>query len=148
MDPNESGNLIKNFVVQNAPGANETATVAQVIQAILTQFGLSPAQLIAALSKVEDFADSGLDLTAADNGKIYRCTAAVDIVVTTPEEDPGVPFSVAFIQGHVGGAVVFNAAAGTTLQSYNDLNATAGIHAWASLIRVAANTYNLSGTLA
>lgn len=136
-----ASNTVRRIPAQDLGDPVDNATVVGAIET-------DPAAIIAALSDVEDYADPELVLTAADNGKIYRCTNGADIVVTTPEDDPGGPFSVAFIQGHAGGAVVFNAAAGTTLQSYNDLNATAGIHAWASIIRVAANTYNLSGTLA
>lgn len=146
MDPNESGNLIKNFVVQNAPGANETATIAQVIQAVLTQFGLNPAQLIAALSEVTPLTGAGTTLTLEDNGKIFSVQTDVDHVIDLPEEDPGVPFSVAFIQAGVQ-SVVFSGTNGT-INAYNSATGTAGQHAWASLIRTGVNTYNLSGTLA
>jgi hypothetical protein len=45
------------------------------------------------------------------------------------------------------GQVTITAGDGTTLNSFGSLVKTAGLHAPASIIRVAAATYNLSGNL-
>jgi len=101
---------------------------------------------ITALSNVTDTASTSITLTAADSGKILRCTASTAVTINMPSTDPAGNFSVAVIRSGTG-SVTF-AANGKTLNSYNNALAIAGQHAWASVIRVAANTYNLSGTLA
>ena len=101
---------------------------------------------ITALSNVTDTASTSITLTAADSGKILRCTSSSAVTINMPSTDPAGNFSVAVIRAGTG-TVTF-AANGKTLNSYNNLLAIAGQHAWASVIRVAANTYNLSGTLA
>lgn len=101
---------------------------------------------ITALSNVTDTASTSITLTAADSGKILRCTASSAVTINMPSTDPAGNFSVAVIRAGTG-SVTF-AANGKTMNSYNNALAIAGQHAWASVIRVAANTYNLSGTLA
>lgn len=101
---------------------------------------------ITALSNVTDTASTSITLTAADSGKILRCTASTAVTINMPSTDPAGNFSVAVIRGGTG-SVTF-AANGKTLNSYNNALSIAGQYAWASVIRVAANTYNLSGTLA
>ena len=101
---------------------------------------------ITALSNVTDTASTSITLTAADSGKILRCTSSSAITINMPSTDPAGNFSVAVIRAGTG-AVTF-AANGKTLNSYGNLLSIAGQHAWASVIRVAADTYNLSGTLA
>jgi hypothetical protein len=101
---------------------------------------------ITALSNVTDTASTSITLTAADSGKILRCTSSSAVTINMPSTDPAGNFSVAVIQAGTG-TVTF-AANGKTLNSYGNLLSIAGQHAWASVIRVAADTYNLSGTLA
>ena len=101
---------------------------------------------ITALSNVTDTASTSITLTAADSGKILRCTSSSAVTINMPSTDPAGNFSVAVIRAGTG-TVTF-AANGKTLNSYSNLLAIAGQHAWASVIRVAADTYNLSGTLA
>jgi hypothetical protein len=105
----------------------------------------SPAA-VTALSTITDTDETTINLVAADSGKILRCTSGSAVTVNMPSTDPGGNFSVAVIRAGTG-SVTF-AANGKTLNSYSGALAIAGQHAWASLIRVAANTYNLSGTLA
>jgi hypothetical protein len=150
MDPNESGNLIKNFVVQIASGANETATAAQAalkLAGSAAEESSVAAAFVTGLSQITELTGSGTTLTKAHSGNIYMVQTDVDHVIDLPEDDPGGPFSVAFIQAGNGGQIVFSATNGT-INSYNGLLTTAGQHAWASLIRTGVNTYNLSGTLA
>jgi hypothetical protein len=101
---------------------------------------------ITALSNVTDTASTSITLTTADSGKILRCTSSSAVTINMPSTDPAGNFSVAVIRAGTG-TVTF-AANGKTLNSYGDLFSIAGQHAWASVIRVAADTYNLSGTLA
>jgi hypothetical protein len=101
---------------------------------------------ITALSNVTDTASTSITLTAADSGKILRCTASSAVTINMPSTDPAGNFSVAVIRAGTG-SVTF-AANGKTINSYNNALSIAGQHAWASVIRVASNTYNLSGTLA
>ena len=101
---------------------------------------------ITALSNITDTASTSITLTAADSGKMLRCTSSSAVTINMPSTDPAGNFSVAVIRAGTG-TVTF-AANGKTLNSYNNLLAIAGQHAWASVIRVAADTYNLSGTLA
>lgn len=133
-------NTIRRIPAQDLGGLATNATVVAAIED-------DPAAVVTALSQITALTGSGTTLTAADNGKIFSVQTDVDHVIDLPEDDPGGPFSVAFIQAGNGGAVVFSDTNGT-INSYNGLLATAGQHAWASLIRVAANTYNLSGNLA
>lgn len=101
---------------------------------------------ITALSNVTNTASTSITLTAADSGKILRCTSSSAVTINMPSTDPAGNFSVAVIREGTG-TVTF-AANGKTINSYNNLLSIAGQHAWASVIRVAADTYNLSGTLA
>jgi hypothetical protein len=103
-----------------------------------------PAQ-ITALSNITDISSTTINLTAADSGKILRCTSSSAVTINMPSTDPAGNFTVAVIQAGVG--MVTFAANNNTLNSYNSVYSIAGQHAWASVIRVAPNTYNLSGTL-
>jgi hypothetical protein len=107
----------------------------------------NPSELIASISSIIDLdLDDDYTLTAADNGKIYRLINSVPVVIGMPDDDPGGNFSVAFVRQGTG-SVTFDGN-GNDLLSYNDLTDIAGLHAWASVIRVGLNQYNLSGTLA
>lgn len=124
------------------PLSHDSVTNPNVVAAI----GDGPADVVTGLSTVTDTDATTINLVAADSGKILRCTSSSSVTINMPSSDPGGNFSVAVIRAGTG-SVTF-AANGKTLNSYNSLLAIAGQHAWASLIRVAANTYNLSGTLA
>jgi hypothetical protein len=132
-------NTIRRIPAQELGGQ---ATNATVVAAIAD----GPAAVVTALSTITDTDATTINLTAADSGTIKRCTSSSPVTINMPSTDPGGNFSVAFIRAGTG-SVTF-AANGKTLNSYNGLLAIAGQHAWASLIREAANTYNLSGTLA
>jgi len=132
-------NTIRRIPAQDLGGLATNATVVAAIEE-------DPAAVVTALSVVTDTASTTINLTAADSGKILRCTSGSSVTINMPSTDPGGNFSVAVIRAGTG-SVTF-AANGKTLNSYNSLLSIAGQHAWASLIRVAANSYNLSGTLA
>lgn len=134
-----ASNTIRRIPAQDLGGL---ATNATVVAAIAD----GPAAVVTALSTVTNTSDTTINLVAADSGKILRCTSGSSVTINMPSTDPGGNFSIAVIRAG-SGSVTF-AANGKTLNSYNSLLSIAGQHAWASLIRVAANTYNLSGTLA
>jgi hypothetical protein len=100
---------------------------------------------ITALSNITDNGSTTINLTIADSGKIIHCTSPYAVTINMPSTDPGGNFTVAVIRGGLG-MVTFNAN-GKTLNSYNSVYSIAGQHAWASVIRVAPNAYNLTGTL-
>jgi hypothetical protein len=132
-------NTIRRIPAQDLGGLATNATVVAAIED-------DPAAVVTELSVITDTSSTTISLVAADSGKILRCTSSSSVTINMPSTDPGGNFSVAVIRAGTG-SVTF-AANGKTLNSYNSLLAIAGQHAWASLIRVAANTYNLSGTLA
>ena len=103
-----------------------------------------PAQ-ITALSNITSTSSTTINLTAADSGKILRCTSSDVVTINMPSTDPGGNFTVAVIRSGTG-TVTF-AANGKTLNSYNNMLTIAGQHAWASVIREDVDVYNLSGTL-
>jgi len=103
-----------------------------------------PAQ-ITALSNITSTGSTTINLTAADSGKILRCTSSDVVTINMPSTDPGGNFTVAVIRSGTG-TVTF-AANGKTLNSYNNMLTIAGRHAWASVIREDVDVYNLSGTL-
>jgi hypothetical protein len=106
-----------------------------------------PAATVTGLSNIIDLdLDDDYTLTIADSGNIYRLINSVPVVIGMPSDDPGGNFSVAFVRQGTG-SVTFDGN-GSDLLSYNDLTEIAGLHAWASVIRVGLNQYNLSGTLA
>jgi hypothetical protein len=121
--------------------ADELMTGTKIAEAVAS----NPPPTITALSTITVTAATTINLTAADSGKIYYCTASSPVTINMPENDPGGPFSVAFIRGD---ASVTFAPNGHDILSYNGLLSIAGQHAWASLIRVDEHQYNLSGTLA
>lgn len=100
---------------------------------------------ITALTNITDTSDTTINLTIADSGKIIHCTSPYAVTINMPSTDPNGNFTVAVIQGGLG--MVTFSANGKTLNSYNSLYSIAGQHAWASVIRVAPNIYNLTGTL-
>jgi hypothetical protein len=103
-----------------------------------------PAQ-ITALTNITSTSSTTINLTAADSGKILRCTSSDVVTINMPSTDPGGNFTVAVIRSGTG-TVTF-AANGKTLNSYNNMLTIAGQHAWASVIREDVDVYNLSGTL-
>lgn len=124
------------------PLSHDSVTNPNVVAAI----GDGPAAVVTALSTITDTDATTINLVAADSGKILRCTSSSSVTINMPSTDPDGNFSVAVIRAGTG-SVTFSAN-GKTLNSYGSALAIAGQHAWASLIRVAADTYNLSGTLA
>lgn len=106
---------------------------------------LGDARYLQIAATVVDNAGTSIALVAADSGKTIRCTAATAVTVTMPASDP-VGFNVMVIQGGVG-QITFVAGGGNTLQSYGALVKTAGQYASASILRVAAATYNIGGAL-
>lgn len=94
-----------------------------------------------------DTASTAFSLSAGTySGTILRCTAATAVTITVPG-DLGAGFNCLIIQGGAG-QITFATSGGATINSFGALTKTAGQHASASLIRVAASTYNLSGNLA
>lgn len=94
---------------------------------------------------VANNAATSITLTDADNNKIVRCTASSAVTITVPST-LAAGFSCMVIQAGAG-QVTFAAGSGATLNSFGNLLKTAGQHAPASLIRVGAGIYNLSGNL-
>ena len=95
---------------------------------------------------VTDNAGTSITLADTDNNKVVRCTASSAVTVTVPST-LAAGFSCMVIQAGAG-QVTFVAGSGATLNSFGNLLKTAGQHAPASLIRVGAGIYNLSGNLA
>lgn len=94
---------------------------------------------------VADNANTAITLADSDNNAIIRCTSASAVTVTIPST-LAAGFSCMVIQGGVG-QITIAADSGTTLNSFGALVKTAGLHAPASIIRVEAGVYNLSGNL-
>jgi len=94
---------------------------------------------------IGDNANTSITLADADNNTVVRCTAATAVTLTVPST-LAAGFSCMVIQSGAG-QITVTAGAGTTLNSFGALVKTAGLHAPASIIRVAAATYNLSGNL-
>jgi hypothetical protein len=90
-------------------------------------------------------AATAITLSDSDNNTVVRCTAATAITLTIPST-LAAGFSCMVIQAGAG-QVTVTAGAGTTLNSFGGLVKTAGLHAPASIIQIAAATYNLSGNL-
>jgi parallel beta-helix repeat protein len=89
---------------------------------------------------------TSITLADTDNNKVIHCTASSAVTITVPST-LAAGFSCMVIQAGVG-RVTFQAGSGATINSFGNLLATAGQHAPASLIRVGAGAYNLSGNLA
>lgn len=94
---------------------------------------------------IADNSATSITLADADNNKIIRCTAATAVTITVPST-LAAGFSCMLIQAGAG-QVTFAAGSSATLNSFGNLLKTAGQHAPASLIRVGAGIYNLSGNL-
>ena len=94
---------------------------------------------------VTDNAGTSITLADTDNNKIVRCTASSAVTVTVPST-LAAGFSCMIIQAGAG-QITFVQGSGATLNSFGNLLKTAGQHAPASLIRVGAGIYNLSGNL-
>ena len=94
---------------------------------------------------VLDNASTAITLAGTDNNKIVRCTASSAVTVTVPSTLAS-GFSCMVIQAGAG-QVTFVEGSGATLNSFGNLFKTAGQHAPASLIRIGAGVYNLSGNL-
>jgi hypothetical protein len=94
---------------------------------------------------IADTAATSITLADADNNTVVRCTAATAVTLTVPST-LAAGFSCMVIQAG-DGQVTITAGAGTTLNSFGSLVKTAGLHAPASIIRVASAMYNLSGNL-
>jgi hypothetical protein len=94
---------------------------------------------------IGDNANTSITLADSDNNTVVRCTAATAVTLTVPST-LAAGFSCMVIQAGAG-QVTITAGAGTTLNSFGSLVKTAGLHAPASIIRVASAMYNLSGNL-
>ena len=94
---------------------------------------------------VTDNSATAITLADTDNNKIVRCTAATAVTVTVPSTLAS-GFSCMVIQAGTG-QVTFAAGSSASLNSFGNLLKTAGQHAPASIIRVGAGVYNLSGNL-
>lgn len=94
---------------------------------------------------IADNANTAITLADTDNNRVIRCTASSAVTITVPST-LAAGFSCMVIQAGTG-QVTFVADSGATLNSFGNLLATAGQHAPASLIRVGAGVYNLSGNL-
>ena len=95
---------------------------------------------------VTDNAGTSITLADTDNNKVVRCTAATAVTITVPST-LAAGFSCMIIQAGAG-QITFVQGSGATLNSFGNLFKTAGQHAPASLIRLGAGIYNLSGNLA
>lgn len=95
---------------------------------------------------VSDNANATITLADTDNNTVVRCTSASAATVTVPST-LAAGFSCMIIQAGVG-QITIAAGSGATLNSFGNLLKTAGQHAPASIIRVGAGVYNLSGNLA
>ena len=89
--------------------------------------------------------NASFSLSDSDNGTVIVTTATSAINVTVPSS-LSANFSCLVVQGDTGQLTFV--VSGTTINSYNSLVKTAGRYAAASLVRVAANTFILSGQLA
>jgi len=89
--------------------------------------------------------NASFSLSDSDNGTVIVTTATSAINVTVPSS-LSASFSCLIVQGGTGQLTFV--VSGTTINSYNSLTKTAGRYAAASLVRVAANTFILSGQLA
>ena len=92
-----------------------------------------------------DNAGAAITLANTDNNAVIRCTSASSATITVPST-LSAGFSCMVIQAGAG-QITIAAGAGTTLNSFGALVKTAGQHAPASIIQIAAATYNLSGNL-
>ena len=95
---------------------------------------------------VTDNPATAITLSDTNNNRIVRCTSSSAVTVTVPSTLAS-GFSCMVIQAGAG-QVTFAAGSGATLNSFGNLLKTAGQHAPASIIRVGAGIYNLSGNLA
>ena len=94
---------------------------------------------------VAESAATAITLADFDNNAVIRCTSATAVTITVPST-LAVGFSCMVIQAGIG-QITIAAGAGATLNSFGALVKTAGQHAPASIIRVGAGVYNLSGNL-
>lgn len=94
---------------------------------------------------VVDNSAVAITLADTDNNAIIRCTSASAVTITVPST-LAAGFSCMAIQAGAG-QVTISAGAGATLNSFGNLLKTTGQHAPASIIRVGAGIYNLSGNL-
>jgi hypothetical protein len=94
---------------------------------------------------IADNANTAITLADTDNNQVVRCTSSSAVTITVPST-LAAGFSCMVIQAGTG-RVTFVADSGATLNSFGNLLATAGQHAPASLMRVGAGIYNLSGNL-
>lgn len=101
---------------------------------------------VTSLTTQVDTAATSIALSAATHsGLILRCTAATAVTITVTG-DLGAKFNCLVIQAGAG-QITFVGAGGATINSFGAALKTAGQHASASILRVAASTYNLSGNL-
>jgi hypothetical protein len=94
---------------------------------------------------IADNAATSITLADTDNNRVVRCTASSAVTVTVPST-LAAGFSCMIIQAGTG-QVTFAQGSGATINSFGNLLRTAGQHAPASLMRVGAGVYNLSGNL-
>ncbi|SDH79477.1 hypothetical protein SAMN05421742_11320 [Roseospirillum parvum] len=101
------------------------------------------------LAKVNNQAGRTYTLALADDGRLIRCTNAETITVTVPAQS-----SVAWPAGAVvhieqggAGTVTVAGARGVTVNSRDGMDSTVGQHSVATLMRVAEDTWTLTGDI-
>lgn len=95
---------------------------------------------VTALTTVVDNSNTSITLADTDSGTIIQTTQSSAVTVTVPA-GLAANFNVMIIQGGTGQITI------NGCNAYGDKNKTAGRYASAAVIRVAVNTYNLSGNL-
>lgn len=106
---------------------------------------LTAAEAVTALTTIVNNANTSITLANSDSGTIIRCTASSAVTITVPST-LSASFSAMVIQAGTG-QVTFTAGSGATVNSFGGALKTAGQHASASLLRVGAGIYNLSGNI-
>ncbi len=113
---------------------------------VITKLTANAKTVVTNLTTITDNANTTINLANSDSGTIVRCTAATAVTVNVVG-DLNAGFNCLVIQAGAG-QITFAGTSGATVNSFGALLKTAGQHASASIIRVAASTYNLSGNLA
>lgn len=114
-------------------------------QGIQGEIGLTGATGPQPSLTINDNTNTAITLADSMNNTVVRCAASSAVTITVPSTLAD-GFSCMVIQAGAG-RVTFAAGSGATLNSFGNLLSTAGQHAPASLIRVGAGVYNLSGNL-
>ena len=136
---------VQGVIGETGPQGNVGPSGAQGPQGVQGVIGATGPQGPQPSLTVVDNAATTITLADSDNNSVIRCTSATAVTITVPSS-LAAGFSCMVIQAGAG-QITITAGAGTTLNSFGNLLKTAGQHAPASLIRVGAGVYNLSGNL-